>query len=280
MSWTTRVLDARPAWASVLVAGGVALVGMVDYLTGAELRIYPLYFLPLSLAAWRFGRAMAIGLSIACALIWYVTNRAAGLEYSSNAIWAVNVVVQAAGFAIVSMLIAVIREAFETAAAQARVDPLTGMANSRVFFDEAARVLARAQRHGHITTIAYVDLDDFKAVNDSLGHSGGDEVLRRVADTLRQSVRAGDVAARVGGDEFVLLLPEASSDGARALLERVRTGIAHARPVDGLQVTVSIGAVTFLTPPASVDAMVQRADGQMYAAKRTGKNRLLLATAP
>lgn len=277
MSWTTRLLEARPAWVVTLVAVGVAMVGLIDFTTGAEIRVYPLYFLPLSVGAWRFGRTTAIGLSIVCALMWFATNRAAGMTYSSNLIWLVNVTVQATGFSIVSTLIAVIREAFAAAATQARVDPLTGIANSRAFFDEAERVLARARRHGNSTTVAYVDLDDFKAVNDTLGHRGGDLVLRQVATVLRQSTRAGDLAARVGGDEFALLLPDTERDGARALLERIRASLAEAQAGQARAVTVSIGAVTFATVPPSVEAMIQQADTHMYAAKAEGKNRVSVA---
>jgi len=280
MSWATSAIESRPAWVAAAVVVGIASVGLVDYGTGSEIRVYPLYYLPLSLAAWRFGKPAALVVSAACAVTWSWTNAAAGLQYSEPQIWIVNTLVQGTGFAIVSTLIATLRVALDTAARQARIDPLTRIANNRAFFDEAERVLARARRHQHPTTVAYIDLDNFKAVNDTKGHRGGDEVLRQVADVLRLSVRAGDIAARVGGDEFVLLLPETGSEGAGALLHRLRAALGDAQAGAGTPVTVSIGAVTFGLPPESVEAMVQQADAHMYAAKAEGKNRLRLTTAP
>jgi diguanylate cyclase (GGDEF)-like protein len=125
-------------------------------------------------------------------------------------------------------------------------------------------------------TLAYIDLDNFKAVNDTLGHERGDVMLRRTAELLQQSIRMGDVSARFGGDEFVVLLPETGPEGARALLERLRSLLAETFGQSPCPITVSIGAVSFAVPPQESEELVRQADAALYAAKSAGKNRLSL----
>ena len=123
-------------------------------------------------------------------------------------------------------------------------------------------------------TLAYIDLDNFKAVNDTLGHHGGDDVLRRTAAVIRQCIRASDVAARLGGDEFVVLLPETGQEVSGGVLERLRSQLAKAFDEAACPVTASVGAVSFAEPPREVDELVRQADAAMYAAKAAGKNRV------
>jgi diguanylate cyclase (GGDEF)-like protein len=153
----------------------------------------------------------------------------------------------------------------------ARTDEVTHIANRRAFEEAADRELERARRQGRPVTLAYLDVDDFKRLNDRYGHAAGDEVLERVGAALRCGTRRIDTAARLGGDEFGLILPDTSEVAARALLERLRASVGTASAGRGGPVTLSIGAVTFEAAPASVPEMVARADAAMYAAKRAGK---------
>jgi diguanylate cyclase (GGDEF)-like protein len=122
--------------------------------------------------------------------------------------------------------------------------------------------------------VAYVDCDDFKRVNDLLGHAEGDQLLAMVAATLRGETRAADVVARLGGDEFGLLLVDTDGPTAEALLQRLRLALLQVMREHGWKVTFSIGAVTFLVAPFSAEDMISRADQLMYATKRRGKNGL------
>ena len=153
----------------------------------------------------------------------------------------------------------------------ARTDALTQISNRRAFIEAASLELERARRHGRPLTVAYVDCDDFKLVNDRSGHAQGDALLVTIAQTLRGGTRAVDAVARLGGDEFGLLLPETDAPMAEALLARLRATLVAAGHGHGWNVGFSIGAATFLAPPPTIDDLMARADELMYEAKRTAK---------
>jgi diguanylate cyclase (GGDEF)-like protein len=156
----------------------------------------------------------------------------------------------------------------------ASVDALTGAANSRAFDSAARQEIERAQRYGGRLSLACIDVDDFKAVNDALGHDAGDRVLSQVGHVLRSSVRSVDVVARTGGDEFAILMPETGVKAADEVLRRVRGELGRVRLRDGSPVGFSLGLITFDTPPSSVAEMTVAADELMYRAKVDGKNRV------
>ena len=155
----------------------------------------------------------------------------------------------------------------------ARTDELTGIENRRAFYELADREIRRAARYGKAFSVAYFDIDDFKLVNDQYGHEAGDTVLRLVADTARKTVRASDLVARLGGDEFAILLHETTAAASETVIRKLQRGIRHLVQVNGRAVTVSLGAVTCLEAPETVDALLRSADELLYAAKRAGKNR-------
>src|ERR1041385_9081462 len=217
--------ELSPAVAIAVVTVGVAVIGWLDYVTGVEIRLVPFYYLPLSMAAWKLGRRGAIVTAIICGAMWMESNYVAGRHYSTDGIALLNFFLQSTSFVIVGLLIATIRQSYQQAEELSRTDSLTRLLNARAFKDEAGRVLAIARRHKHEVTLAYIDLDNFKAVNDTLGHDKGDDLLRATADMLRKTLRGGDVIARIGGDEFVVLLPETGPAGAQPLLERLRASL-------------------------------------------------------
>jgi diguanylate cyclase (GGDEF)-like protein len=179
-------------------------------------------------------------------------------------------------------------------AAEARVDPLTGLLNRRGLEERIGVEVSRAARDRCPLGVAAFDLDDFKNVNDERGHEIGDRVLAWVGSVLAEQVRGVDVAARVGGDEFVVLLPRADTDAAHLFAERVRvtveatwthSGRGRSGVSDTLPLSVSAGVAAGVTP-VDVHALIQAADRAMYSAKRAGRNRTVAdpsafgATAP
>lgn len=266
-----------PAGAVAAAAFALTLgVGVVDYGTGIEYRVFPLYFLPTSLAAWFLGRAGTVGVALLGAGAWLIFNYLGGLRYSHGSVWVVNFGTQATALAVVGLLIATVRAALERETRLSRTDVLTGLLNARAFCEEAERVLALARRQHAPVTLAFLDLDGFKGVNERAGHQGGDELLCGVAEAVRSSLRVTDVAARMGGDEFVVLLPATGAAGAAVILDRLRGRVAGAIGPERASVTVSIGAVTAEECPLDVDTLLQQADRAMYAAKAAGKNQVRL----
>jgi diguanylate cyclase (GGDEF)-like protein len=158
---------------------------------------------------------------------------------------------------------------------QAFHDPLTGLANRALFRDRVSHALALAQRQAHPITVLFLDLDDFKRVNDSLGHAEGDRLLIAAAERFLSCARAADTVARLGGDEFAILIEHAAEpDGRGELLERLGTAMGHPFTLSGnqVQVTASIGLATAAMGDTA-DDLLRNADVAMYAAKRRGKGR-------
>jgi len=157
----------------------------------------------------------------------------------------------------------------------ARRDRLTRLWNSRYLHEALDQEIARCRRYRRPFGLLIVDLDGFKAVNDTAGHEAGDVVLQTVARILQENCRATDIPARLGGDEFAVILPEASSLTVPRYAAKLVELIAQAPLPPGLPpVTASVGAVAFTRPPASGKAAIAVADEAMYAAKREGKNRV------
>lgn len=159
----------------------------------------------------------------------------------------------------------------------AREDGLTGVANRRWFDSQWPKELERARRHGHALSVAMVDIDNFKAINDRFSHAIGDEVLRRCARTLRDNCRANDLVARYGGEEFVLMFVETPLAGAATWCEKLRQRIAalqwHDLHAELPAVTVSIGLACW-TPQSPAAQALRDADAALYRAKAEGKNRV------
>jgi diguanylate cyclase (GGDEF)-like protein len=154
----------------------------------------------------------------------------------------------------------------------ARIDPLTMVPNRRAFYEALDKERVRSLRYHRPFTIAYVDLDNFKKVNDSLGHAVGDELLVEVAMGVRSNLRDSDYVGRLGGDEFAILLPETDATAAQLVLRKLRLRLLEQMKAHSWQVTFSIGAATFLDPPDSLDVIIRMADETMYAIKAHGKD--------
>jgi diguanylate cyclase (GGDEF)-like protein len=155
-------------------------------------------------------------------------------------------------------------------------DPLTGLANRALFDAQLGLALAQAGRAGLTAGVLLIDLDRFKPVNDTLGHAAGDRLLVEAARRLLGSVRAGDLVARRGGDEFAVALgPTAEAGSAEAMAARVVSSLGEPYPLDGRAVTVGASAGLALCPPhrsTTLDELIERADQALYAAKAAGRN--------
>ena len=160
----------------------------------------------------------------------------------------------------------------------ARTDALTGILNRRAFEERFEEELAAAARAGRPLTVAVGDLDGFKLVNDRLGHQAGDDALRRVTRELAKWKRRSDVTARIGGEEFALLLPGVNEQGAIALADRVRLGIQEVFAADSVPITISFGIAVFPAQGDDAATLLRAADQALYAAKEMGRNRCVVFT--
>lgn len=275
----TPASPAAPRLRSVgLVLGALGMIGCVgaaDYLTGTDISLILLYLAPIGVGTWFVDVRSGAFLSVAAAFVSTTADAfhrlgTAGADLRAGVLtW--NGLVQVGTSVALVLVLSALRARLENEELLARTDALTQIPNRRSFFEAAQLELERARRHARPLTVAYVDCDGFKDVNDLRGHAEGDALLVAAARTLRAETRVVDAVARLGGDEFGLLLPETEAREAEGLLGRVSAALSSTMARNGWAVTFSIGAATFLTPAASVDEMMARADELMYAAKRARK---------
>jgi len=279
---------------AVLCVIAVALVGLLDYVTGPWVSFALFYVVPVLAAAWWLGRGPALIAGLAAGIIWFVAEAWGHRAEPTRALlW--NSITRLFLLVAMGTMTARIRgdqqrlraanrrlaELLGDAERLARTDALTGLANARAFTERLAQEVARAHRDGTPLCLGYVDVDNLKGINDALGHAAGDELLREVAQAIRQSVRTSDVAARLGGDEFAILFvgmrQDAAEATARRLLDRLKR-LDDLHP--GRNVGASIGIATYATPPDSPEEMIRSADAAMYDAKQRGKGRVVLWEGP
>lgn len=268
-----RALKRLPRWLTLPTAAtAVGLIGIADYLTGAEISFSIFYMLPIALGAWYGGRTIGLLAAAVACVTWLAADLLADAEFSHVLIPFWNAIVRLGFFAATAIMLSEIRNRLEYEERLARTDPLTSVLNGRAFRERAEAELSRARRYGRPFSLAYLDLDNFKQVNDAHGHATGDSALQEIVDAVRGALRETDVIARLGGDELVLLLPETGGDEARSAIDRLRRSVAERVLRAGWPVTLSIGAVTFERPPTDVAEMIRLADGLMYEVKRAGKD--------
>ena len=258
----------------ILVSGCAltALLGIVDYSTGFEFSFAVFYLLPVAFVAWFASRSAAVVTSVASAVAWQVTNRLAGEQFSNPLIPYWNAATRLGFFLVVALLLAKLRESLAHERDLARTDFLTGAANPRAFYELAQMEINRARRYAHTFTVAYLDADNFKMVNDQLGHHVGSQLLVRAVEVIKQNLRATDVVARIGGDEFAILLPETGAEQGGAVVRKLLQKVSAEMRASGWPVTFSVGLLTCADPPRTVDEMIKIADGLMYEVKSGGKN--------
>jgi len=285
-----RRLVVRLALAGLLA--GALLVAALDPRTAAEVAFSLANMAIVVVASWRFGPAERWAIVLLATAFW----TAGTLEVWPELRWPATVPWWDAGLRLgVLGSLAVGVSGFRTAIGRllrtedtlaatlvrerdsARRDRLTRLWNARYFHEVLEQEIVRCRRYNRPFGLVLVDLDGFKAVNDTAGHLAGDLVLQVVGRVLHENCRASDIPARLGGDEFAVILPEASSLTVRRSAAKLVALIGEADFPEGLpRVTASVGGVAFSRTPGSVKAALQAVDEALYAAKRAGKNRFFV----
>ena len=275
--WLGR--DTLPFWAlfvgivvgTVLITLGVFVNGERDGGAAAVNEIY--YVWPVVFAAYYFSvRVLVIELALA-AVLYAIVLVALDPGPIGVTRWLIVVTMLMGVGGLISRLQSTVQELVDRLSETARRDPLTGLLNRRGFEERLGAELARARRNGRPVALILGDLDDFKSVNDRLGHPAGDAVLLRVAEILEVAGRRGDTVARMGGEEFVFIVSDADAEEAYELAERARLEIAHAFANEPVKLTISCGAVSFPADGTTAETLMGAADQALYAAKHGGRNR-------
>ena len=251
----------------------VLLISLVDYYVVIDISLSILYLLPIAFISWNETKKFSLVLVLICTLGWFVAEWAAKSNmHSSILIW--NTTVRLVVFSTIAYLLSDLKSAYEREKNLAQTDALTGIVNRRFFIETLQLEYQRSLRYDRPFTLAYLDLDNFKQINDRFGHQTGDKLLKIVAQTMQKQVRQVDTAARLGGDEFALLLPETNYENGNIVLNRLQTNVMNAISAYS-PVSLSIGAITFIDLPDTVDKAINNVDGLMYQVKKGGKDGLI-----
>lgn len=252
----------------------IVIIGLIDYFITIDLALSVCYLLPIFIVTRDINKNAGIVLSIISAIIWGIAEyNAKSNLYPLLILW--NTSVRLITFLIIVFLVSSLNEAYEQEKILARTDDLTKTYNRRYFLEVFHLEIKRAIRYQHCLTLVYFDVDNFKLVNDSLGHHQGDELLCLIANLVRHSIRETDIFARLGGDEFAILLIETGYLEAELALKRIQQNLMQTVKKHDFPISFSIGAITFPQPPDSLDKMLEQVDHLMYQVKKQGKNGLL-----
>lgn len=271
----------QPGWLyrGMILAGGALLVtaiGFLHALTGLAYEFHAFFIVPILTVSWFLGPRFGYALAVLAAVEWFMADRMLAGNQAALLPLLFNTAVRLAIFAGGAWLVGVLRVILLRESRLAREDALTQLPNRREFLERGRQAFAQAQRQGEPIAAAFIDLDRFKEVNDTLGHETGDRLLKTVAAAMRAHVRVSDVPGRLGGDEFVLLLPNMKADAVHAYVEKLRRRLLDAMQAQGWPVTCSIGVASYRVTPPDFDALLKQADALMYEVKHDGRGRILL----
>ena len=252
----------------------ILLLGVLDRMSGHEFEFGIFYLLPLFFVAWYTDAKFGAITAFLATLTWAASNWGLDENPPPLVFQAWNVLIEFGFYLIFVLLLSGLKERTRLLEEMATSDPLTGATNRRYFYDLLRLEVARSKRYAANISIAYIDIDNFKTINDSYGHGAGDEALVAVTSVLRQNLRNLDSVARFGGDEFTILLPETNAEDARKAIRKIGQILRKNIIVRGSAVTFSIGVVTFKEFPETKEQMIEAVDAVMYAAKKSGKDQI------
>ena len=270
----------KPRW----IVAGVLLLSMVaylDYITGGDFSFSLFYLLPITLISWAISERFGLLFAILASGVWIAVDVWSGNSARTSNLFAYMWnATSRLGFFLLPVFMIRLNRALQREKELARTDFLTGVLNARFFHELAQMEINRSVRYKRPFTIAFIDVDNFKTINDTFGHTTGDAVLRSIAMNIKSHLRRTDIVARVGGDEFVMLLPETNAQTAPLVIFNMQSALLNEMNESGWPITFSIGVLTLSAPPITVDEVLGRADKLMYIVKNSGKNNVQYAIHP
>jgi len=250
----------------------VGVLGIVDYRTGNEFSFSLFYLIPTSLTAWYVNQRMGISISILSVMTWLLADIFSGEDYTHPVVYFWNTMIRFVFFLTTSYLLSELHKTQKTVETLARTDHVTGTVNSRYFHEVLRIEFNRSSRYKRPFTLVYLDLDNFKQVNDRFGHNEGDKLIRFIADEVKSQLRNTDIVSRLGGDEFAILFPETGQREAETVMSKVHDHLAEQLRQKYPFVTFSAGVVTYVAAPNSTEEAIKIADDLMYSVKNGTKN--------
>ena len=265
-------------WTSLLSLVLILLLGWLDWVTGFELSFSVFYLVPVSISAWYSRGRVCYFLAFSAAGVWQLSNVMAGESLSHSVFYVWNALTRMGFYVMMCYVLRELRRVMARERKASRRDHLTGLFNLKAFEESLERESARAVRHKKPLAVGFIDLDNFKKVNDEMGHAEGDRVLTRVAQTLTENLRKSDVIGRVGGDEFVVLLPQTGLQEGEAVAGKLVECLAELSAREGWPISASLGLVALTSPrPEQTTAEILKlSDALMYKVKEKGKNAYLV----
>ena len=258
-----------------IVLSGLVLavvIAGIRYLTGPEFALSLFYLLPICVVTWFAGKRAGVLIAFVSAATWLCADIMMIDAYSRPFIPFLNETLRLVVFLIISLVLSRLKNVLEDEKDSARKDFLTGIANRRSFFELAGIETKRSGRYKTPLTTIYLDLDNFKTINDQFGHHIGDEVLCSVSKTIKRNIRSIDTVARLGGDEFAILLPETGAKSADVVSRKIQKELLDIMETNGWPVTFSMGVATYKKAIGNFNEIIKKADGLMYSVKQDGKN--------
>ena len=250
----------------------IFVIGLLDFATGYEYAFSVFYILPIALVTWYSSPKISFFACIVSAIIWFWADKSAGRSYSFFLIPYWNALIRFSFFIIIAYLLFALKSALQREKDLSLTDYLTGASNSRHFYETVQMEINRLERSQSPFTIAYLDIDNFKTINDTFGHPEGDLVLKTIVCSLKSKTRNSDLVARLGGDELALFFPDTNQESAQIIWSKIHDVLKNEMSKNNWKVTFSIGVVTCTFAPSDINDLIKAADGVMYSVKRHGKN--------
>lgn len=256
---------ASRARAVILIGIVLAAIGAIDYATGYKYAFAPFYLFPVLIASAALGRVAGLIVAVTAAVVWTLAQQPLGTTGYPLKLFVWNTAMRSVVLGFIAWVLAVLEQEMLAA----RHDYLTRLFNRRHFIQSLEAERSRSARTGQPFSVLSLDLDKFKKLNDTQGHVVGDKALRVVATVLSNSARAMDVSARMGGDEFCVLLPGADEDVGKLIAQRLLATATEEFRRRGWPIGMSIGIATTTGASETVDELLHRADGRMYEEKQS-----------
>lgn len=258
----------------ILAVALLGCIGLIHYFLGPEITLSLSYLIPVAVASWYIGTRFGLFVSVLSVAVWIFVEIALNQPYSSFRSYCLYGVARMSFCVGVTFLLGRLNNALSVERTLSRIDYLTGLMNWRSFYELASTEIERCNRYGSSFTTAYIDIDNFKDINDQFGHATGDNVLQAIADTMKMNIRKVDILARLGGDEFVILFPEIEEKAASTAIQKIKNALTQHKYLKKFSITFSIGILTCKENSPNVDRTITLVDSLMYSAKKRGKNEI------